>query len=175
MSLDLQKTSMEAERKSDAPDAPPCVSTAETNLLGTQRDSAAANTPALSAKITYLPTINLSLEDVTVNGNEEMIRRAVNLVLDNAIKYAESGEIALSLRREGKWAVIEESNAASFEKGEHNELFERFYRPDTSRNTATGGHGVGLSVVKSILEAHGGSATAESDGKNIVFRLALPN
>ena len=120
-------------------------------------------------------TIALSLEDVTVNGNEEMMRRAINLVLDNAIKYAESGEITLSLRREGKWAVIEQSNAASFEKGEHNELFERFYRPDTSRNTATGGHGVGLSVVKSILEAHGGSATAESDGKNIVFRLTLPN
>jgi len=103
-----------------------------------------------------------------------MIRRAVGLILDNAIKYAESDRIGVALRKEGKWAVIEETNASSLPKGAHPELFERFYRPDSSRNAATGGHGIGLSVVKSVLEAHGGAATCESDGRIVTFRLTLP-
>jgi len=118
--------------------------------------------------------ILLDLEDVTVKGNEEMIRRAASLLLDNAIKYAEGDKIALALRLEGKRAIVETRNGASLEKGSHPELFERFYRPDSSRNTATGGHGVGLSVVKSIVEAHGGEVACESDGRELVFRLAFP-
>ena len=119
-------------------------------------------------------SIVTNLSEVTVSANEEMIRRAATLLLDNAIKYAEGEEIELTLRREGKQVVIEESNAASLAKGLHPELFERFYRPDDSRNTATGGHGVGLSVVKSIAEAHGGSVSCVSDGHKVLFRLTLP-
>ena len=115
-----------------------------------------------------------ALTEVQVTANEEMIRRAVGLILDNAIKYAESDRIGVALRKEGKWAVIEETNASSLPKGAHPELFERFYRPDSSRNAATGGHGIGLSVVKSVLEAHGGAATCESDGRIVTFRLTLP-
>ena len=118
--------------------------------------------------------IVLDLEPVTVTANEEMIRRAMTLILDNALKYAEGPEIRLSLRKEGKKAIIEEKNTASLEKGEHPELFERFYRPDASRNSKTGGHGIGLSVVKSIAEAHGGSAGCESDGSTVTFRITLP-
>lgn len=118
--------------------------------------------------------IVLDLTPLTVNANEEMIRRAVSLVLDNAVKYAEGEEIRLSLKKDGKWAVVEEVNAASFAKGEHLELFERFYRPDASRNALAGGHGIGLSVVKSIVEHHGGSVFCASDGKEITFRLVLP-
>ena len=118
--------------------------------------------------------IVLDLADLSVNGNEEMIRRAASLLLDNAIKYAEGKEITLTLRREGKLAILEESNAASLEKGAHPELFERFYRPDSSRNSATGGHGVGLSVVRSVIEAHGGAVACESTGDRVVFRLSLP-
>ncbi|MBQ9369768.1 MAG: HAMP domain-containing histidine kinase [Clostridia bacterium] len=113
-------------------------------------------------------------EDVTVTANEEMIRRAIGLILDNAVKYSESERIEVSLRKEGKYAVLEERNAASLEKGEHPELFERFYRPDTSRTAATGGHGIGLSVVRSIVEAHRGSATCTSDGGAVVFKIMLP-
>ncbi len=116
----------------------------------------------------------LDLTPLTVNANEEMIRRAVTLVLDNAVKYAEGEEIRLSLKKDGKWAVVEEVNAASLAKGEHPELFERFYRPDASRNTLAGGHGIGLSVVKSIVEHHGGSVFCESDGREITFRLMVP-
>ncbi len=118
--------------------------------------------------------VSIEAEDVDVFANEEMIRRVLGLLLDNAIKYAESEAIDVSLRREGKNVVLEEKNAASFPKGTHAELFERFYRPDASRSKDTGGHGIGLSVVKSVAEAHGGSVSALSDGSAITFRLTLP-
>ena len=118
--------------------------------------------------------IKLDLEPVTVNGNEEKLRRAFTLILDNAVKYAEEKDIRITLRKEGSKAVIEESNAASLEKGEHPELFERFYRPDASRSSATGGHGIGLSVVKAIVEAHGGEVTCTADGERVTFRVSLP-
>lgn len=118
--------------------------------------------------------ITIDALPIKVNANEEMIRRALNLILDNAIKYAEGEDIRVTLRKEGKWAVLEQSNAASLAKGEHPELFERFYRPDDSRNVKAGGHGIGLSVVKSVLENNGGEALCTSDGNTIVFRLKLP-
>lgn len=119
-------------------------------------------------------SIEITAEDALVNANEEMIRRTLNLILDNALKYAEGARIDLVLKKEGKWAVLEQSNDASLPKGEHPELFERFYRPDASRNTATGGHGIGLSVVKSVVEAHGGEVLCVSDGARVTFRLSLP-
>ena len=118
--------------------------------------------------------IVLDLKEAEVNANEEMIRRAVNLMIDNAIKYAEGPRIDLLLRKEGRMAIVETRNAASLEKGQHPELFERFYRPDNSRSQTTGGHGIGLSVVKSVAEAHGGSVSCESDGNVVTFRLSLP-
>ncbi len=118
--------------------------------------------------------ISLDLAPVTVKANEEMVRRALNLLLDNAVKYAEGPEIRLALHKEGKWAVLEQSNAASLSKGEHPELFERFYRPDASRNSATGGHGIGLSVVQSIAENNGGEVSCSSTGETVTFRLKLP-
>ncbi len=118
--------------------------------------------------------IEIASSDVSVCANEEMIRRVIGLILDNAIKYAESETISVSLRKEGNRAVLKQSNAASLSKGEHPELFERFYRPDASRTSATGGHGIGLSVVRSVAEAHGGSASAVSDGEKITFEIKLP-
>ena len=112
--------------------------------------------------------------ELTVTANEEMIRRAIGLLTDNAVKYAESEEISLTLGKEGNYAVLEERNAASLKKGAHPELFERFYRPDDSRTTATGGHGVGLSVVESIARAHCGSVSCVSDGRTVTFSLRLP-
>ena len=113
-------------------------------------------------------------EQASLYTQEEMVRRALSLLLDNAVKYAEGAEIRLTLRKEGKGAVLEQSHAASLSKGEHPELFERFYRPDASRNGATGGHGIGLSVVQSIAENNGGEVFCLSNGETVTFRLKLP-
>lgn len=59
-------------------------------------------------------------------------------------------------------------------KGNQDVLFERFYRSDASRNSATGGSGIGLSVAKAVAEAHHGKLTAESkDGKSLTITLTV--
>ena len=60
------------------------------------------------------------------------------------------------------------------EKGNHDVLFERFYRRDASRNSGTGGSGIGLSIVKSVVDLHKGKITANSeDGSSLCFTAIL--
>lgn len=115
-------------------------------------------------------------ENISYNGNEENIIKAVNLLLDNAMKYTkQDGNVSLSLKQGKKSPVIEVKNDTdSIEKGKHDELFERFYRTDESRNSSTGGYGIGLSLVYAIVTAHKGKVTAVSDdGTSIRFKIQL--
>ncbi len=109
-------------------------------------------------------------------GDETMLRQMFSLLLDNAIKYSgENGVIRLSLRKTEKylefllWNTVPEIG-----QGNLDILFERFYRPDSSRNSETGGYGIGLSVAKAIVTAHKGKIHARSrDGKSIEFHIVL--
>jgi signal transduction histidine kinase len=112
--------------------------------------------------------------NITCTGDESSIRQLISLLLDNAMKYTpEDGSIRLTLSASGKNKTLSVWNTAdSIAPGRHDELFERFYRPDSSRNSATGGHGIGLSVAKAIVTAHKGKITAKSDdGKSIRFTV----
>ncbi|MCR5784771.1 MAG: HAMP domain-containing histidine kinase [Eubacterium sp.] len=114
--------------------------------------------------------------DIIYHGDEKNIRQLISLLLDNAMKYSsENGEISLELKAAGKDKILSVKNSVDEIKvGSHNELFERFYRTDLSHNSKTGGFGIGLSVVYSIVEAHKGKITAESkDGKSIIFKVVL--
>ena len=123
-------------------------------------------------------------EDLQMTGDEKQIRQMVGLLMDNAVKYASlpSGEdqgqpsIRLTLKQKGKKAELKLWNTTDqIEAKNWDVLFERFYRPDNSRNSAKGGSGIGLSVVKSIVEAHKGKITAVSkDGKSMEFKASLP-
>ena len=112
----------------------------------------------------------------TYHGDERLIRQMISLLLDNAMKYsAPEGEIRVDLARKGKKYQLRVRNTVEeMEKGNHDILFERFYRADASRNSETGGSGIGLSIVKSIVELHKGKITATSeDGKSIIFTAVL--
>jgi signal transduction histidine kinase len=114
---------------------------------------------------------------IHITGNRENIIQMMNLLIDNAYKYSnDAGEIEVSLRAKGKKKLIEVKNTTDgVEKGDLGILFERFYRSDSSRSSETGGHGIGLSVVSAIAEAHRGRAEAKSpDGKWVVFSVTLP-
>lgn len=114
--------------------------------------------------------------DLTYHGNEGTIRQCVSLLLDNAVKYStENGNIRLSFHKQGRSLALTVWNTTdSLSAGRHDELFERFYRPDTSRNTKTGGHGIGLSVVYAIVTAHKGKISAKSeDGNSLTFSILL--
>ena len=101
--------------------------------------------------------------NLTLNGDTESIRELLTILLDNAIKYSTGdGNISIEVKKKNGHIVIEASNSAknlTKENAEH--LFDRFYRADESRNSETGGHGIGLSMAKAIVEAHKGKISAE--------------
>jgi signal transduction histidine kinase len=113
---------------------------------------------------------------ITFNGDETALRQLTSLLIDNAMKYSdEGGRIEVSLKRSGRNTVLKVFNTVeSIQKGSNDVLFERFYRADASRNSDTGGHGIGLSVAKAIVQAHKGRISAVSaDGKSILFTVTL--
>ncbi|WP_295857487.1 ATP-binding protein [uncultured Oscillibacter sp.] len=113
---------------------------------------------------------------LTVRGDEAAIRQLVSILLDNALKYAlPGGTVSLSLRRERHGIVLCSSNpCAPMDPTDLPRLFDRFYRPDKSRSSATGGFGVGLSIAQSVAQAHGGSIRAECPAEGtIVFTVTL--
>lgn len=122
-------------------------------------------------------TLSVTVEpDVSIKGDEATLRQLVSLLLDNAIKYGtEDSTIRLTFHTVGKNRVLTIWNATEpLERGRHDELFERFYRADESRNSKTGGFGIGLSVAKAIVIAHKGRITAKStDGASIEFTVTL--
>ncbi len=115
-------------------------------------------------------------ENLRYVGNEDMIKQAIALIMDNAIKYTnENGKIAIRLKQNGKNVLLSFYNTVEeIAQGKHDEIFDRFYRVDRSRNSKTGGNGIGLSVVKAIVTMHKGNVSAYSeDGKSIQINLTL--
>ena len=104
-------------------------------------------------------------KDVTVTGDEKALSQLFYILLDNAFKYSsQQGEIDFSLKKNGTKAIFTVTNSVeSIQIGNHKEYFDRFYREDESRNSKTGGFGIGLSLAKSIVEKHKGKIIAKSD------------
>lgn len=116
------------------------------------------------------------VEDLYYVGDEEQFRQLFCLLLDNAIKYSTpDSTIELALSKHGKHLCFTISNDCDgIAKGPQDILFERFYRSDSSRNSSTGGSGIGLSIAHSIVENHKGSIHAESpDGKSLQIKVLL--
>ena len=152
-----------------------------TNLVFEEMDLSAAITETAEAYNALSETkglkINVNVENgIRVKGDEAKLRQMVGLLLDNAIKYSvkESNScIEVSLKKKSGKAALSVSNPAEgLNIQNYDVLFDRFYRPDSSRNSKEGGSGIGLSVVKSIAEAHSYKASAYSkDGKTITFEI----
>lgn len=121
--------------------------------------------------------INMEIQDgITYKGDENSIRQLISILVDNAMKYAVQTEsIDISLKRDG-WKIrfMLRNLTDGMQEGAQDILFERFYRPDSSRNSETGGSGIGLSLAKSIVEVHKGKITAKCDGEGyITFMVTL--
>jgi two-component system OmpR family sensor kinase len=110
-------------------------------------------------------------------GDELRLRQAIGNVLTNARLHTPAGTpISVSVSKRPDEVVIEIADRGpGIPADELERVFERFFRADPSRARASGGSGLGLSIVASILEAHGGRVEAENrpDG-GAVFRLVLP-
>ena len=113
---------------------------------------------------------------VTVRGAADNLKRLCTLLLDNAVKYCDSGgTIRLTLAQRGRWAVLSISNpCAGLDPAQLPRLFDRFYRADASRSRDTGGYGIGLSTARAIVGRHRGRLTAKSEDGLVVFTARLP-
>ena len=114
---------------------------------------------------------------LSMNGDEKAIRQLLTILLDNAVKYAdEGGRIEAVLEKQKntlRLRVFNTAESVSRESLAH--LFDRFYRADASRNSGTGGYGLGLSIASAVVAAHRGKISASSpDGKSLRITAVFP-
>jgi signal transduction histidine kinase len=124
--------------------------------------------------------ISLRLEapsSLKATGDSQRLSQLLYILLDNAIKYTPSGgEVKLSLKNAGNelWFSVQDTGVG-IKKEDFPRIFERFYRVDKSRSRQVGGHGLGLSIAKWIIDTHGGAIHLSSEvGKGSTFTVRIP-
>lgn len=122
-----------------------------------------------------LDYVNLVSPDTMIIADPEQMKRVVNNIISNSIKYMDklNGEINIRILDEVDSIRVEiEDNGKGIAQKDLQNIFERFYRTDASRNSGTGGSGIGLSIVKKIIQDHGGyiwATSKEGEGTCIHF------
>ena len=115
---------------------------------------------------------------LSMYGNDKAIQQLISILMDNALKYSpQGGAITLNFTKQNKTLTLTVYNTTQTEVNpdELKFVFDRFYRTDRSRNSETGGHGIGLSVAKAIVTAHGGKIHASTtDGQSFQVMVSLP-
>jgi len=126
--------------------------------------------------------VRLKLEEndppsIALNADQELIKRMILNLLDNAVKYTPAGgEISLALAREnGNAEIVVRDNGIGIPAADQSRVFDRFYRVDKARARALGGAGLGLSIAQWIVEAHGGRiGVVSTPGRGSTFTVSLP-
>ncbi len=115
--------------------------------------------------------------NVKIIADAEQLKRVINNIISNSAKYMDKTEKRINLRVKdvGDFVQVEiEDNGKGIGTKELPYIFERFYRTDASRNSSTGGSGIGLSIVKKIIEEHGGKIWATSkEGTGTVMYFVI--
>ncbi len=120
---------------------------------------------------------NLVLPDTLVIADPEQIKRVINNIVSNSVKYMDKSKKKIEIRildEQDSIRVEIEDNGRGISARDLPNIFDRFYRTDSSRNSAQGGSGIGLSIVKKIIEDHGGYIWATSrDGDGTCMHFVL--
>ena len=135
------------------------------NVLGYFDDAAEEIGLDLEAKNVSFSYQNNVAGDTMVIGDVEQIQRVINNIIGNSVKYMNKKDchIDMRVRDVGDFIQVEiEDNGKGISPKDLPNIFDRFYRTDASRNSSKGGSGIGLSIVKSIMEDHGGQVWASS-------------
>ncbi|MDY0235870.1 MAG: ATP-binding protein [Gudongella sp.] len=120
--------------------------------------------------------LNINGKATYINGNKNMIEELIYNLLDNGIKYTPSGgKVDLSITNQDGWAIIKVVDTGiGIPPSEQNRIFERFYTVDKSRTKKNQSTGLGLSIVKHIVENHGGMIELRSEintGTEITIKI----
>jgi signal transduction histidine kinase len=121
--------------------------------------------------------LELDLQPALVRGDRALLERLVGNLVENAVRHNQpQGWFSVKTSTAGGRALLEVANGgAVLSPAETDRLFERFYRPDRSRSRKTGGFGLGLSIVKSVAGAHGGTVELEPlSAGGLKVTVALP-
>jgi two-component system OmpR family sensor kinase len=123
-------------------------------------------------------TVTLGAEDqATIAGDRDRLKQVLLNLVDNAVKYTpQGGKVTLSLTKDDAWVKIAvQDTGIGIGPESIPNLFDRFYRVDKARSRDAGGTGLGLAIAKSVVEAHNGKITVESQlGKGSTFTVWLP-
>jgi signal transduction histidine kinase len=131
----------------------------------------------LEAKNIRLNYSNMLDADTVVIADPEQMKKVINNIISNSVKYMDkpNGAIDIRILDEVDSIRVEiEDNGKGIAQKDLQRIFERFYRTDASRNSAQGGSGIGLSIVKKIIEDHGGYIWATSrEGEGTCMHFVL--
>ncbi len=121
----------------------------------------------LETKNVALSYVDYADRDTVIIADPEQLMRVIQNIINNAVKYMDvsthRGQINIRIKDVGDFIQVEiEDNGKGIAAQDLPYIFDRFYRTDESRNSATGGSGIGLSIVKKIIEDHGGTIWATS-------------
>jgi|SRR5436190_5358933 len=157
-------------------DAPHVLEKQPLSLNETIKDCARAAHVLASRKGVRLVAENGS-PSIVLNGDEDLLKRMILNLLDNAVKYTPvGGDISVELKRQnGNARIVVRDTGIGIPPNDQMHVFDRFYRVDKARSRAQGGAGLGLSIVQWIVDAHEGKITVDSEpGVGTKFTIDLP-
>ena len=131
-----------------------------------------------AAMVTPEDTFVLSAaESCPMEGDRSMVKQVMRILCDNAVKYTpKGGMITLGIERRPGWVTLSvQDNGPGISQEDLPKIFDRFYRADAARRSEGGGHGLGLSIARIIVMAHGGKLRVRSKvGVGSTFYVDLP-
>ena len=115
-------------------------------------------------------------EEISIKGDKNALQQMFSVLLDNALRYSDpNGTIRFTVKKKRSRIIVEVFNTCDLDTiPDTKRLFDRFYRPDSSRNSENGGTGIGLSIARAVAEAHGGTIRAICpDGKSMTIEVII--
>lgn len=115
-------------------------------------------------------------DDIFVNGNKNQLDQLVSILVDNALDYAPTGSsISIKLKAENGHALFSVANTGKeIPEEDRKNLFERFYRSDSSRTGENPHYGLGLAIAKAVVTSHGGNIRVDCQDGLVIFTASIP-